>query len=363
VRPTADIRTRPEDFEVDEIPAYEPCGVGGHLFLRLRKTGLNTLECVKRLARRFHVDPRDIGYAGMKDRHAVTTQTFSIPVHEDKPIEQLGALDIDGVELISAVRHGNKLRTGHLRGNRFQITLRNIAPQSDATAMAQLLAETKARGVPNAFGPQRFGRDGTNPQRAIEWLSGRARGPSAPRERRLLISSVQSMMFDDLLSRRVRDGTWDRVLAGDLARRSDSGALFETDGGDEDTGRSLRGEISATGPMFGPRMRWPSGDPEQLERAVLRDHLGDGALLESFGKIGPGTRRPLRIIPGALEVEIPPASPGTLIVRFELPKGAYATTVLGSVCALRDASRKGIDSSPETSVDDELLQHTPSESG
>jgi tRNA pseudouridine13 synthase len=363
LKPIADIRSRPEDFVVEEIPAYEPCGSGGHVMMRVRKTGLTTLECVSRLARRFGVDPRDIGYAGMKDRHAVTTQTFSIPVAETRPIEQLGALDIEGVELLHAARHGNKLRTGHLRGNRFQVVLRNVTPAGDAPEVARALQETSTRGIPNAFGPQRFGRDGSNPQRAIEWLSGRARGPRAPREKRLLISSVQSMMFDDVLGRRVQDGTWDQVLAGDVARRNDNGALFDTDGGEQDKERARQGEISATGPMFGPRMRWPSGSPADLERSVLREHLGEGELLESFGKIGPGTRRALRILPGGLEITVPPGEPSTMVVRFELPKGAYATTVLGSVCGLRDTSRNDFGTPAEISLDDELLQHTPSESG
>lgn len=361
--PTAHIRTRPEDFVVEEIPAYEPAGNGSHVMLLVRKTGLTTLECARRLARRFGVDPCDVGYAGMKDRHAVTTQTFSIPLHEAKPIDAIGPLDIEGVELLSAARHGNKLRTGHLRGNRFRIVLRNIEPPSAADSVAQALLDTGRRGIPNAFGPQRFGRDGSNPQRALAWLTGSGRGPSAPRERRLLVSSVQSMLFDEVLRRRVADGTWNQVLAGDVARRADSGALFDSDGGAEDRARAERGEISATGPMFGPRMRWPSGAAEGIERAVLRDHLGDGALLESFGKLGQGARRALRLIPEAVEVESLQGDPACRVVGFVLPKGAYATTLLGSACECKDASRKEFGGPGEISQDDELSRHTLPESG
>ncbi len=355
MKPTAVLRTHPTDFEVEEIPAYVPVGEGTHMFLRVRKTGLTTFDCVRLLAQRYGVDPRDVGYAGMKDRHAVTVQWISLPwpmAREDDP----GDPGIAGVEILEAKRHGNKLRTGHLEGNRFRIVLRSIRPLDAVAQIEQGLRELASKGVPNAFGPQRFGRDGSNPERALGWLRGEHRGPGAPREKRLLISSLQSLLFDDVLERRVADGTWDIVLAGDLVRRADSGGLFLSEDPSVDVPRARAGEISATGPMFGARMRWPEGRPEQIEREVLGSRLGDASVLERFGKLGEGARRALRVVPGELTVEAIEGEADAIAVRFMLPKGSYATTLIGQVCEAQDASRPGCGKETETSTESDLLQ-------
>jgi tRNA pseudouridine13 synthase len=362
VKPTATIRTFPADFVVEELPAYEPSGEGAHGFVLVRKTGLTTLECARRLAGRFGVEPRDVGYAGMKDRHAVTTQWFSFPVQGREPLDGGMELGLQGVELLRATRHGNKLRTGHLQGNRFRVVLRGMQPEQAAAEVTAQLLGAQRGGVPNGFGPQRFGRDGSNPQRALAWLRGESRGPSAPREKRLLVSSVQSMLFDEVLRRRVQDGTWNTVVAGDLAQRHDSGGLFGVEQVDAETERAARGEISATGPMFGTRMRWPSGQPERIEREVLQELLGGEALLERFGKLGQGSRRPLRLMPSEVAVS-PGLEPGVLIAEFVLPKGAYATTFLSMACELVDATRRSSETSLETTPDDEMLQQLQPDSG
>jgi len=349
-KPTATIRTRPEDFVVDEIPAYAPSGKGEHLYVTLRKTGRNTLDVVRDLCRAIGADARGAGYAGMKDRHAVTTQTISIPVPiAEAPEPRLASLSLPGVEILEVSRHTNKLRPGHLVGNRFTITLRDLSPE-DAAKVARDLETTGRTGAPNAFGPQRFGRDGKNPTRALAWLRGEERGPRDRRDQRFLFSALQSILFNDVLARRVAAGTWASVLPGDLAKKHDSGGLFlvPAEGRDREDAeaRALAGAISATGPMFGAKMRWPEGEPLAIEREVLATVLPDASRLEAFRALGEGTRRPLRLMVGDLEVSPVDAS-GGLTVSFVLPKGGYATTVLATACQLVDAALKAGDRAGE----------------
>ncbi|MDC3959148.1 tRNA pseudouridine(13) synthase TruD [Polyangium jinanense] len=344
--PIARIRTSPEDFVVEEIPAYAPSGKGEHLYVTLRKTGKNTPDVARDLARSLGADPRGTGWAGMKDRHAITTQTISIqvPIAEDAEAK-LAQMSLPGVEILGAARHGNKLKPGHLVGNRFTITLRGLA-QDDAARVGERLAEAGRVGVPNSFGPQRFGRDGQNPARALAWLRGEERGPRDRREQRLLFSALQSMLFNEVLGRRVEAGTWAAVLPGDLAKKHDSGGIFAVpaEGRDLDDAkaRAEAGAISATGPMFGAKMRWPEGTPRDIEREVLATVLPDASRLEAFRALGEGTRRPLRLMVADMLVRPIDAS-GGLTVSFVLPKGGYATTVLATACQIVDATSRASD--------------------
>lgn len=342
--PGATIRLSPHDFVVDEIPAYAPSGQGEHVYVTFRKIDLTTPEATKRIARALEADPRDAGHAGMKDRHAVTTQTVSIQVPIAKDAARLlAAASIDGVEILSVARHGNKLKPGHLEGNRFRIVLRDVDPAALPGMLAGLEAIGRA-GVPNAFGPQRFGRDGANPERALAWIRGESRGPRDKREQRLLFSALQSSWFNEVLDRRERDGTWLDVLPGDLAKKTDTGGMFlvplEGPEADDARARAKAGELVATGPMFGKKMRWPEGRPGEIEREVLCAAIGDPARLDPWGHLGEGTRRPLRMPVSDLGCEPLPVVEGraALVVRFTLPKGGYATIVLGRVARLRDAS-------------------------
>jgi tRNA pseudouridine13 synthase len=410
---SATIRKRPEDFVVEELPAYLPSGRGEHLFVTFTKTGLTTLDAVRAIAMALDVSPRDAGYAGMKDRHAVTTQTasFSFPIARDADAA-VAALSVPGIQVLSAARHDNKLKPGHLEGNRFTIALRDV--DGDIAALERALLEAARVGVPNAFGPQRFGRDGDNPERALAWLAGRARGPRDKREQRLLFSSLQSRLFNEVLDRRIADGTWSAVLPGDVAKKHDSGGLFTVplEGAELDDARARAdaGTLSATGPMFGAKMRWPEGAPLALEREVLEGTLPgpEGTRrLEELRHLGEGTRRSLRL--PVIEMRIaaaPPAGSGQdgaaadsgsasgaaprsnagesdaqrerprdvsgtpdgpeipapagagLVISFVLPKGGYATTVLGRACTVVDFTRlprawgeKGGDQPPGTRGD------------
>jgi tRNA pseudouridine13 synthase len=362
--PEAVIRKSPEDFVVEELPAYAPSGKGEHLFITFRKRGLTTPDAVRALARDLGVDPRFAGWAGMKDRHAVTTQTvsFSLPMARDAEAAA-AKISIPGLEVIAALRHDNKLKPGHLLGNRFTLILRGIAADRLDAAKA-ILEEAGRVGVPNAFGPQRFGRDGDNPARALAWLAGTERGPRDKRDQRMLFSALQSLLFNDVLAKRIAAGTWATVLAGDVAKKHDSGGLFEVplEGPELDDARA-RAEacaITATGPMYGAKMRWPAGEPLAIERAVLDASAIDDALLEARKSLGEGTRRALRLEVKEMAVtEENPGAGGTkaagpggsapgIVVRFVLPKGGYATTVLGRAFRLRDAAlEKPSDADPE----------------
>jgi tRNA pseudouridine13 synthase len=353
--PIARFKERPEDFVVEEVPAYLPSGAGEHLYVTLRKTGRTTPEVVRALCRQLEVDPAGAGWAGMKDKHATTVQTVSValPVAVD-PSDALSRIDEPGLEILSFARHGNKLKPGHLLGNRFEIRLRGLSA-GDRAAIVAALENAARRGVPNFFGPQRFGRDGDNPTHALAWLAGTERGPRDRKQQRFWFSALQSLLFDDVLRRRVSDGTWCDVLPGDLAKRHDSGGMFlvALEGSELDDARA-RAEarlVSATGPMFGASMRWPEGPVEALERSVLEARGVAEERLVTFRSLGEGTRRPLRMLVEGLSTEARDAS-DELLCRFTLPKGGYATTLLATCCTLVEPRRTTDADGPDPRVDD-----------
>jgi tRNA pseudouridine13 synthase len=331
----ARFKESPEDFVVDEVPAYEPSGSGEHVFVRFRKRLLTTEQAVARLARALGADDRAAGYAGMKDRVAVTTQTasFHLPIGVDAE-QRLGGFRDDGVEVIWIRRSSGKLKPGHLLGNRFAVTLRGLS-EAAQDEVRRGLEQARDRGVPNAFGPQRFGRDGDNPARALAWVAGDDKPPRNRRELRFVLSALQSYLFNEVLALRVQDGTWSAVLPGDVAKKHDTGGVFSVPlDGPELAGaeaRAAAGSISATGPMFGAAMRWPEGAPRALEAGVLERA---GLAPDRLRMLGEGTRRALRVFMSDLAVE---PVPDGLRVSFFLPKGVYATTVLGAVCRLQEA--------------------------
>lgn len=329
------IRTEPEDFVVVEEPLYPTSGEGDHLFLYVEKRGRTTEQVARELARLGRVSARDVGYAGRKDRHAITRQWFSL-----EGVEPELALDFElqDARVLEARRHGHKLKTGHLRGNRFDITLRREGA-CEIESIQRRAAELVRRGMPNRYGEQRFGRAGDNAQRARRLLEG---GPP-PRDRRaarFLISAFQSEVFNAVLEQRA--DAFDGVEWGDLARVEESGGLFWVDDLDRERPRAEAFEISATGPIFGKKMRSPVGEVARLEREVF-DRFGLPSELKSLslprGIRARGSRRPLRVRPEGLEVT-PLTTGGGLRVQCSLPSGAYVTVLLellvGSVV---DASR------------------------
>ena len=334
------LRTRDEDFAVDEEPAYLPCGTGDHVFVRIEKRGLTTRHAVTAIARALGVGERDIGVAGMKDRHAVTRQWISLP----PPITPEAALalghQIEGVEVLEAARHGNKLRTGHVRANRFVLRVRGAAPGAADRARAILARLAEPPGAPNWYGEQRFGRDGDNAQKGRELVTGERRFGRDRKLDRLFVSSLQSELFNAWLRARLDDGLYRRVLAGDLLHKH-NGGMFVCEAPVTDEARLLAGELVLTGPMFGDKLRRPpEGTPaaEREAQILAAAGLAPGAFA-SVRAIAEGTRRDATIVVGAPTVtEIPPdgtdaAGPQgeTFDVAFALPGGAYATAVMREV--------------------------------
>lgn len=319
------LRTSPEDFVVDEEPAYLPAGVGDHVFVRIEKRGLTTPQAVERIARALSVNQRDIGVAGMKDRHAVTRQWLSLP----PPVtpEAAQALALDDLEILEAVRHGHKLRTGHVRANRFVLTVRQCADDAAAKARAILDLLAAAPGAPNWYGEQRFGRDGDNAERGLAIV----RGDKPPRDRklaRLLLSALQSKLFNEWLVARIGDGLYARVIGGDLLHKA-GGGQFVCEDPSVDEPRLLAGELAVTGPMFGHSMRAPAGEAAEREQRILEAAGLTAGTFASVRAIAEGTRRDATIHVGAPAVRS--VEPGVIEVSFSLPGGAYATAVMREV--------------------------------
>ena len=378
------IRQQPEDFQVDEIPLYEPCGEGDHLYLRVEKCGLTTYDLLRELAGALKCNERDLGYAGLKDARAITRQTVSVPLR--KP-EDVKALEIPGVTILSACLHRNKLRPGHLAGNRFRIRIHQPEPEGlpRATAILDVLEEI---GVPNRFGEQRYGSLGNShrigrailrddydtaideiigdpveinhpgwqqavaayrcgeletaieklprhcrPERRLLEMIRDGKSPTKavramPRKLlRLYLSAYQSSLFDRLIDMRL--GTLKQIWLGDLAYKHINGACFLVTDPEAEQARADTFEISPTAPLFGYKTKLAEGQAGQLEQSLL--DLED-LTLESFHLSGglamDGERRPVRV-----PIQSPVASMDgeALLVSFSLPKGSFATSVLAEV--------------------------------
>ena len=310
----------PEDFEVEELPAYLPSGEGEHLYLWVEKRGRDTREVVKALALALEMDEGEVGVAGMKDRQAITRQLVSVPARHEA---RLGAFALEGVSVLWTKRHGNKLRTGHLRGNRFQLRLRGV---TDVGAARESFARLVARGVPNYFGDQRFGREGDNADFGRLLVLGQ-RLPRRPDkfQRKLYLSAFQSRLFNRALVERLLAGTFDQALLGDVLRKEDSGGLFVCEAPEVDGPRVAAFEVSPAGPLFGPRMTAAAAGVAEAEARLL---VEEGVTLADFQRGGDetqGARRPYRVLLGGASLE---QEGEDLRLTFELPKGAYATEVL-----------------------------------
>jgi len=327
------IKRSAEDFVVDEIPAYAPSGEGDHVYVHFRKRGRNTDDVVRELAKIAAADQRECGVAGLKDKHAVTTQWVSVPGRAPELEEKLRGAEIDGVEILEVKRHKNKLKTGHLEGNRFEIVVRDV---EDADAALAAFTRIAKEGVPNAFGKQRFGKHGDNVERARAWLTGKERAPGDPRLRRFHFSALQAAIFNAVVAARVEDGTWNVPIDGDILEKEDTGGRFVCADVQADRERAARGEVCPTGPILGDRMRQPEREALELEQRIAAPFI-EGIDLRRARSLGEGTRRALRLTVSHSFAEVMnsegenPEQGAVLRVRFVLPKGAYATTVLSSV--------------------------------
>ena len=316
-----ELKVEPQHFIVEELPLYEPVGDGEHIYIRFARQGWTTRGLQKRLAALFDLKEWDVGYAGLKDKHALVTQTFSLHMPQADIAVVQAAIEAD-LELKAewSQRHRNKLRTGHLHANRFRILLQH--PIADAMLIAeQIAAALKTRSVPNYYGEQRFGFAGDNAARGREVLKGR--GVRQPWKKRFLIDGLRSELFNIWLAARIEKGWFDTLVVGDVARKEDSGGLFEVEDVTADLPRFQAREISHTGPMYGHKMRWASHESGELEQRIL----ADAGITEEMLKRAraQGTRRVGRIFVDDLEMQ---AGEQGIWFSFTLPPGAYATTVL-----------------------------------
>lgn len=327
------LRASAEDFEVEEVPAYLPAGAGDHLYLWVQKRDCAAPVLLSTLSRALQVGERDIGIAGAKDAAAVTRQWVSVPRAAEARLqaeETKGALASAGIEVLETKLHGNKLRTGHLRGNRFVLTVRGVDVARAQEALQPMLASLQEHGMPNFYGPQRFGRDAQNVARGLSWLSGRREGPRRGVERRFLCSAVQSALFNAYLAARLADQTLSRVLEGELLQVVRSGGPFWSEDVVAEQARYDAREVVPSGPMFGPQMRQPKGEAALRERAVFETAGLDAAAFARAGKLMAGTRRALVVWPEELQGQLD-AQAATLTLRFVLPPGSYATVLTGEL--------------------------------
>lgn len=314
-------KATPEDFEVEELPAYEPSAEKDceHLFLWVEKRGHSTQDVARALARHCGFPEKDVSWAGLKDRHAVTRQYLCAPARFVEP--KLETFVMPGVTVLRHARHRNKLKGGHLHGNRFIITLRAVKDVDAAKRSLELLVKL---GIPNYFGEQRFGLGGDNAAKGKQILlaGGRHRDRF---ERKLFLSAYQSELFNRVLARRLTDGTYAKALRGDVLKKVPTGGEFICAEPEVDQPRVDAFEVSPTGPLFGPEMRRPEVEVDALENAVLEDEGIERALFDKGGNETSGVRRPLRV---PLALEEVNADGDVLRLRFTLPAGSYATVLL-----------------------------------
>lgn len=332
------IKQRPDDFMVEELPLYEPCGEGEHVYLFIEKRNMTTMQVADELARRLHVRRGDVSYAGMKDKAAVTRQLFSaiVPIACDLP-DRLAPLKGAPFGVLWTDRHRNKLKRGHLAGNRFVIRIRQVQPH-DVIAAKRILDRAMKCGVPNYFTDQRFGMEGNNHELGKAMLLGERKPDGNPTRRDLMLSALQSAMFNQVVDRRLREGAFDKLLDGDLAYKHDSGAVFDVDAATAEAenapgGRVASRQISPSAPMWGSRMTRPRGLPLQWELDALVAMGLTEQHLEGQGRIRlTGERRPIRLFPGNADIAGGVDEHGPYIkLSFDLDPGSYATAVLREI--------------------------------
>ncbi len=314
------IKVQVEDFEVEEISAYEPSGVGGHLFLWIEKRDVGADYLVRELARRLAIPAGAIGVAGLKDRRAVTRQWVSVPV---AAADRVAAIDGDEIRVLEIRRHGHKLRPGHLRGNRFRVLIRDAVGDP-----SPILARLREQGLPNFYGPQRFGHDGETAALGFALLRREPAKVRGPFLRKLALSAAQSALFNDYLARRISDGLLRTVLGGDVLAKWPAGGMFVSDDAAADQPRLAAREVVPAGPIFGRKMFAAGGIAAERETAILRDAGLSADAFAGFGKLLAGTRRHNFVYVDDLSAV---AEPDGLRLTFTLPAGSYATVLLREV--------------------------------
>jgi tRNA pseudouridine13 synthase len=310
------LRAEPEDFVVEEDLGFAPSGTGQHVLLKVRKRNANTQWVARELAKLCGCHPRDIGYAGLKDRRAVAVQWLTVPKSRLSP-EAWREVRQPDFDVLEAEPHSRKLPRGALAGNRFIIRVRGV-DISDA-ALTERTTEIASRGVPNYFGAQRFGRDGANLTRIADGLRA-----LRPQERGFVLSAARSLIFNAVLAGRVRDASWDHLEVGDIANLDGRGSIFPVDAIDATlTDRCTQLDIHPTGPLWGRGVPATQQRVSDLENRIAGEFPQPCALTVDSGM--DQERRALRLAVRELTWEREPAA---LVIRFRLTRGSFATTVL-----------------------------------
>ena len=315
------IKQRPQDFRVDEIPGFEPEGKGDHVFLTIEKTGLTTNSVANTLRQFCGLKHRDVGYAGMKDKHAVTTQQFSLDM-SGRTEPEWSEIETDSLRIIRVSRHKRKLKRGVLKGNRFVIRIVDL--QGDRLVLEQRLNQIKNHGVPNYFGQQRFGRNGSNIELARKLFDNET-GRMKRDEKSILLSSVRSLLFNAVLNERVKQQNWFKLLEGEVINLDGTERHFSETIDEVLTRRAEEMDVHPTGPLYGlpSRALQPTGQAGEIEKKLLDQYESWKAGLERFGL--EHARRPLRI--AVRDMQWTTAS-DEMTISFSLTSGAYATVVL-----------------------------------
>lgn len=338
------LRTAEADFRVEELPLYPASGEGDHLYVEVEKIGRTTQEVARELGAALGASEREVGAAGLKDKRAVAVQRLSVPLPRGVAGPRAGplaeefrrrALDASGPgwRVLSAERHGNKLRPGHLAGNRFRVVARGCAPEALQRARA-VLARLRELGAANLFGPQRFGRRGDNAQLGAALL---LRDPSAARAgrdrflRRLALSALQAELFNRCLAARIQDGLFSRAIEGDVLRKRETSGLFVCEDPAADSARVAAGEIDPAGPLPGHSLFACRGAALAREQAVLDEAGIDPRSFAAGGGEMEGARRPYRVAACAQVEGEGDAGGSALVFTFSLPPGSYAACILREV--------------------------------
>lgn len=323
------LRTTPEDFVVDEVMGFVPEGRGDHVWLSVRKRGENTAWVAKQLSRIAGCSERDVGYSGLKDRHAVTTQWFSLPAPR-RPVRWDLLPLRTAAEILVITRHGRKLRRGTHRANRFLLAVRDL--EGDLDGLEARLERIAREGVPNWFAEQRFGREGGNLDAVRAWFAGGK--PPQRGQQGMLLSTARSELFNAVLARRIEDGTWLDALAGEPMMLDGKHSFFLMEGDDgEIAGRLREGDVHTSGPLWGKGGTQAQADCAALEQSVIASEAELAAGLEREG-LEPA-RRPLRVIPRQMHWKRDAAA-RTLTLGFVLPSGSYATAVMREIVNASD---------------------------
>ncbi|MGO9634800.1 MAG: tRNA pseudouridine(13) synthase TruD [Steroidobacteraceae bacterium] len=320
----AELKAQPEDFRVEEVLSFVPAGEGSHWLLQVEKRSSNTRWVAAEIARRAGVPAGDVGYAGLKDRHAVVVQWFSVPARSQSA-DFWRHVHTDEFKVLDVKANTRKLRRGALCGNRFRIRLRNVAWSREQLDIK--LAALRTRGAPNYFGPQRFGRQGRNLDHVARWAQSGVK-PRGRTEREFALSAARALLFNAVLARRVQATDWSRMEVGDLASLEGSGSHFRVTVLDDELRRRLETfDVHPTGPLWGRGEPESSGSSLDLEREVAREFHEAADLLAAEGLSQ--ERRALRCAVRELSVE---ADAQTLTLSFSLGRGQYATAVLREIC-------------------------------